>query len=194
MELQKLNHSLAWQICQEIESDIEVFPEKDETSSADYVRYLFNNKHYIDCIHFLSFGLPSREAVWWAYACIVKIYSDHLNDEEKAAMQLIEKWVKELHEDSRYALEHINHSLHYKSPVGWAAQAGFWSGGSIVAKDKPKVSPDTKLCPKAVFGSIQLSVLKDPQGKEDYYQTCISVGKDIASGGNGYMVVSRGED
>lgn len=157
---------------------------EDTVSCPDFLSTLLEKKNFFDAIHFLACGLPKREAIWWSCVCI-RLLCTELSLSELSMLDTVEAWVRSPSEDAQYKTEHMNEVLKYLSPVGWSAQAVFWSGDSLVARDQPKVAPAPQLTAKAVNGAVQLAVVQQPEKIEQRAMECIRRGVDIANGGNG---------
>ena len=189
--LSKFTEASAVKLCAYFEMQHMSPPSDETTSCRDFLSTMLQQKDFADAIHFMACGLPKRESIWWSCVCTRVLCSDTLSAKEQSALEAVETWVKRPNEDYRYATEFLNEDLKYQSPVGWSAQAVFWSGDNIVARDKPKVAPSDYLFANAVHGAIQLAVVQQPKQLEQRYKECIKRGIDIANGGNGQVQVAR---
>lgn len=184
--LDKFSQQLARVICQQFMLQQAQALLHEGSTSCEFLSALVQQKYFVDAISFVAHGLPQREAIWWSCVCVKALCSD-LVPLEKAALAAVEAWVMEPDEDKRRATESFNAQLNYLSPAAWAAQAVFWSGGSIVAKEIAPVIPGAHLAAHAVNGAIQLAVTQQPSAMAERYADCVVRGVHIANGGNGQV-------
>jgi len=158
---------------------------KPDIKAPFFIDALIKAACYLDAIRFFAYGLPKREAIWWAYLCC----SDTTEDSnDAAALAAVKNWVYTPHEDNRRITKSLAKVLNYKSAASWAAMAVFWSGGSLTAPDKPEVLPADQLTAHAVAGAVLLSaVQKMPEKADEKYLLFLQRSIDIANGGNGVM-------
>ena len=76
----------------EIQEEAKVHLSK-EPSPEQFVEKLVRAKLYADATRFLAYGLPKREAVWWACLCVKIVpicFGDSVSAETLAAQELEE--------------------------------------------------------------------------------------------------------
>ncbi|MGB0894719.1 MAG: DUF6931 family protein [Parashewanella sp.] len=145
-----------------------------------------NNELFSDAVIYLAHGLPVREAVWWAASCAC-LRNDWSEDEQNA-IRAAKAWVHTPDEASRRFAEDMIKLSGLESGAGWAAQAAFWSGGSMIAPSAPVVEPPAYIYAQAVAGCVNLSaVLPDGQHAVERYHRSMEIGVNIARGGNGEL-------
>lgn len=184
-QLTKFKSQTALEICQhfELQDAKELLNEK--IVSVEFLQLLIDDKMFVDAIKFVAFGLPNREAVWWACIC-AKNSIDENNQQDLDAYNKAKKWVLESNDENRYAAQTRAEKLNFATPAAWAAMAAFWSGGSITPAGQPAVEPDPTLCAQAVAGCVQLAaVIKEPEKSQQKFEKFLLQGVHIANGGNG---------
>lgn len=139
---------------------------------------------YSDIITFLAHALPIREAIWWAICCAGG--RDDWNEKESDAIRAAKAWIHAPDENTRRHAGNMAILAGLETGAGWAAQSAFWSGGSMIKPEDPVVPPPPYLYAQAVAGSINLcAVLPNGENAKQYYLDFISMGLNIAHGGNG---------
>lgn len=158
----------------------------EHTTPHELIVRAINREYFPDAVTFLAHALPVRESVWWATVC-ASTRSDWGSAEENA-ISAARAWVYTPDETARRYAEQMAKEAQLGSGAGWAAQAVFWSSGSITAPEDSSVSPPPFLYAHAVAGSINLSaVLPDGEQAISRYQNFFKIGLDIARGGNGSL-------
>ncbi len=153
-------------------------------SPYDLIIEASKNELFSDVVTFLAHGLPVREAVWWAANC-ASSRSDW-NENEQNAIRAAKAWVHTPDETSRRFAEEMVKLAGLESGAGWAAQAAFWSGGSMIEASAPVVAPPPYIYAQAVAGCVNLTaVLLDGSHAIERYKSYLDIGLNIASGGNG---------
>lgn len=139
---------------------------------------------FSDIITFLAHALPIREAIWWS-ACCASTRNDW-NEPEQDAIRAAKAWVHMPDEITRRHAAEMATLAELKTGAGWAAQAAFWSGGSMTKPKDPVVPPPPYLYAQAVAGSVNLTaLLPNGDNAKQQYLHFISIGINIAHGGNG---------
>lgn len=177
--LKKFNHENMQNILQELEVP-EGLKNKLTAKNADMViiNLLVGNEQLPAAVKFLALGLPKREAVWWAYICVAEI------DNHAETIDLIQQWVKHPDETLRRKVGELAEELGLYTPLGWAATALFWSGGSIAPPDKPAAEPELFMCGAAVANAISLAA-EHSENSNEKMKLYLKRGLHIAMGGNG---------
>jgi hypothetical protein len=102
------------------------------------------------------------------------------------AIEAVERWVRQPAELNRRLAEDAAKAAGLDNPAGLAAQAAFWSGGSLAPDDVPLVPPDPALTGKAVAGAVKLAVFRSgPIAPEARGRAFMAMAFDIAAGGDG---------
>jgi hypothetical protein len=177
--LKKFDHEKIQDILQELE-----LPEELRNRLAaknidmEIINLLVGNEHLQAAVKFLALGLPKREVVWWAYICAAEI------DGHAETIDLIQQWVKQPNENLRRKAGDIAEELGLYTPLGWAATALFWSGGSIAPPDKPAAEPELFMCGEAVANAISLAA-ENSENSNEKMKLYLKRGLHIAMGGNG---------
>ncbi len=183
--LKKFNHAKISEFIDEIEVPEEFCDQvRNQRTDMRIINFLIQSELYDEAIKFLAFGLPIREAVWWAYVCSEELEKDEKCSNTQNALRAISEWVKKPNDDIRRQTKVFADALDLYTPTSWAAIAVFWSGGSIVSQDKPEVEADKFMSGYAVSNSLIIAAERDkkPAEKKKLY---IKRGLHIAMGGNG---------
>ncbi|WP_404361247.1 DUF6931 family protein [Methylotuvimicrobium sp. KM1] len=162
-----------------------------EGTPAEFIEKLIQEECFTDCINFIAYGLPKREATWWACLCARSCQSTQTNPKDAKAVELAEAWVyKPIQENAKAAFTAAEATA-FKTAAGWAATAAFWSGDNLSPLDGNIVPPAPDLTAKAVAGAIMLAASQDGAAQvKNRKQTFIRQGIDIANGGDGRKVES----
>ncbi|MCL1076803.1 Twin-arginine translocation pathway signal [Parashewanella spongiae] len=188
MKLIKIPYTAACQITDVYEANTNFLSivAQNDCTPYDAINEGLEKELFSDTVTFLAHGLPFREAIWWAVCC-----AKHRTDwsiPEKQAIDAAESWVFNPDESSRRLAEKTAAAAGLETGAGWAAQAAFWSGGSMLAVDAPIIPPPSNLYAQAVAGCINLSAVHpDGENAKSNYLTFIEIGLRIAQGGNGKL-------
>ena len=140
-------------------------------------------KHHVDAVRLLAFGLPKREAVWWACQCARQALPATPPPKVASALASAEKWVKDPSEDNRRPNQAAAEAAELSAPAGCAAMAAFMSGGSIAPPNVPVVPPGETLTAQMVAGAVLMAaVVTAPEKAAEKYQKFLALGVEIASG------------
>ena len=157
-----------------------------EMSPAELVNKAMEAELFSDTVTFIAHGLPIRESIWWACNCASQ--RDDWSQQENDAINAAKAWVHTPDETSRRHAENMAKEATLDTGAGWAAQAAFWSGGSMTSPKDPIVPPPPYLYAQAVAGCINLSaILPDGAHAKQRFNHFIEIGTDIANGGNGEL-------
>jgi hypothetical protein len=183
----KISAETAKQICDRfVVSDAGAALLTPELTPLPFLDALVEAEAYTDAVNFLAFGLPKREAVWWASVSL-RAAGVAPSGPAHEAVSAAEEWVRRPSEENRIAAGARAESMPQDQPAGWAAWGAFWSGGSLAPPSMPPVPPGGTLTAKAVAGALTLAAAKDPKRALERFTQFISLGKDIALGGNGRL-------
>lgn len=187
MKYIKIPHNLAQDILKLYEAGESLLAiTEEEMTPYELVEKALQAELYSDIITFIAHGLPIREAVWWCCSCAMQ--RDDWSQVELEAIHAAKAWVNTPDETSRRYAESAAKSAKLETAAGWAAQAAFWSGGSMIAPNEPVVPPLPYLYAQAVAGCINLcAVLPDGEKAKERYQDYLQIGVNIANGGNGEL-------
>ncbi|EGR1074626.1 DUF6931 family protein [Vibrio cholerae] len=185
MKLLKIPHESAQNILDLYEASPELLTIiKDQLTPYQLIQIALKQTLFSDVVIFLAHSLPIREAIWWASLC-ASLRTDW-NEDEWGAIRAAKAWVHNPDENNRRYAEDMAKKSGLKTGAGWAAQAVFWSGGSMTASKEPIVPPPPYLYAHAVAGCISLSaILPNGEHTNQNYNTFIEIGLNIAQGGNG---------
>jgi len=156
-----------------------------EPMSHDFVNRLVRAKMYADATRFLAYGLPKRQAVWWAYLCVRNAptcFDDEITTE---ALQAVEAWVREPSEENRQAALTAGSKHNFEmpgAPAAWAAMATSWSGGVAAMDDENVPASPEHLTAHAASGAIILAATAEPEQAKEMYRKFLETGVQIAQG------------
>ena len=135
----------------EIAEDIEARP--GGQSSLQFLDELRRSAVPEDAITFCAYVIPVREAVWWGHQCVLHSkYS--MTAHEQDVLDLVEQWVADTSERSRYAVMDRASPLHPRTPAVWVGLGAAWSGGSLTAPDQPATPPAPHFTPRALNAGV----------------------------------------
>jgi hypothetical protein len=113
-------------------------------------------------LQFLTNALPKREAVWALVSAIETLSGESLSPKEQTALEVTRTWVTEPTEEHRRQAEVQANLLKQKNPAGFAAQAAFWSEGSMGPVDGPDIPVMESQCATMVSsGALKLALQQD---------------------------------
>ncbi|MGY0217418.1 DUF6931 family protein [Endozoicomonadaceae bacterium StTr2] len=165
-----------------------------DQSPTELIRQWLDQDQLNDVVTFICHALPAREAVWWGCLCLRLIddaAAETLTLDQQQALEAAEQWVRDPIEANRRIAEARAQKAELDNAAGWLAQSAFWSGGSITPIDGPSSPVPPYLYSHAVAGAICLAaVLPDGEAERVHrnYHRMITIGLDIADGGNGRQV------
>lgn len=185
--LKKVSAKQAREVCAQFELTAEARTLLDEQQSPDaFLDLLLKHGHLPDAIRLLAFGLPKREAVWWACQCVRDCLLPDAPPKFLEAVKAAEEWVKKPTEENRWAAKDPGERAGYDKAAAWPALGAFWSGGSMVPAHLPAMAPGPTFTGMAVSGAVLLgAVQRDPANAMELYKRYIDMGIDIANGGTG---------
>lgn len=174
------------EICGDFDLQEEAKPHlSGEPMPHEFLDRLVRAKLYADATRFLAYGLPKREAVWWACLCVRSVpvcYGDEVADE---ALQAAEAWVKDPAEANREAALAAGNKHKFEmpgAPAAWAAMAAGWSGGTAKTDKKNAPEPPEHLTAHAASGAILLAATVEPDQAKEMYRKFLETGVQIAQG------------
>lgn len=139
----------------------------------------------VESVHFLSWALPRREAIWWACQCVRSMFLPTTAPIQVKAIEITEKWAALPTDENRRAAHAIADTAGYGTPGGCAAVAAFFSGGSLAPPNLPAVAPAEHLCPKSVANAVLLAALQnEPLLFDERLGKFLDVGLTVAAGTN----------
>lgn len=188
MKLLKIPYTDAKQILVLFEASAALLPLAEEHHLPyDLIYAALDDELFSEAVTYLAHALPVRESIWWASCCASSRHD--WNEAEENAIQSAKSWVHTPDETNRRFAEKMAEISGLDSGAGWAAQAAFWSGGSMTSPSDPIVPPPEYLYAQAVAGCINLTaVLPDGEEAKERYKVFIDIGIDIAKGGNGKVL------
>ncbi|KAA0256541.1 hypothetical protein FBQ97_09505 [Acidobacteria bacterium ACD] len=122
--------------------------------ARDYVDRLVAEHHYNDAVTFVAHWLPKRDGVFWACLATRQSMGEETPRKERAALEAAERWLEKLDEPSRRACEAAAQALDHTGAAAMAANAAFWTGGSLAPPDLPAVPPQEFMSAKGVAASV----------------------------------------
>ena len=184
--LAKITAPSAQEICQLAAAGGHQLSPPPGASPVEFLSQLVSARELEAAVKFLAFGLPKREAVWWACVCARMELPEPAQEPVLNALVAAETWVRKPTDENRRAAMASAQAAKFESPAAWAAVAAFWSSGSMAPPDLPEVPAAPHLMGVAVLGSVTLAaVLKNPELADEKRERYLAAAVNIANGGNG---------
>lgn len=154
-----------------------------EHTPDTFLTTLVGHQKFDDAIRLLSYFLPKREAVWWAYHSVQELLGKSFSTDEQAVMDAVLAWLKEPNDSNRRAAMQAAEADEFQSAASWVGLAAFWSDGSLAPPDLPEVVPDACLTSQGVTAALLLTANQgDLNQSVQKYQSILKAGKEIRSG------------
>lgn len=186
--LAKVTAPTAQEICQLAGAGGHQLAAGDGATPLEFLGQLMAQKRLDEAVKFLAFGLPPREAVWWACVCARMELGEAVAEPIVSALHAAETWVRKPTDDNRRAAMAAAQVAKFESPAAWAAVAAFWSCGSMAPPELPAVPPAPHLLGIAVAGAVTLAaVLVAPEQADEKRERYVAAAVHIANGGNGHV-------
>jgi hypothetical protein len=155
----------------------------DTQTPHEFLNLLLEQRRWPDACRFLAQALPKREAVWWAYQCVLQLANPPEQSPAALALQVVEKWLAQPTEEHRQPAMAAAEAAGIGTPAGATAVAVAFSGGSMSEPDLPPVPPPDHLTGSVAATVVIMSAnLLDPVAVDDAYRKLLAVGIDVASG------------
>jgi hypothetical protein len=151
----------------------------------EFVDRLVRARLYADAMRFLAYGLPKREAVWWACLCVRSVPICCSDEIAAEAIQAAEAWVKNPSEENREAALTAGGKHNFEmpgAPAAWTAMAAGWSAGAATGDDETVEVPAEHLTAHAASGAIILAAGAEPDRAEEVSRKFLETGVQIAQG------------
>jgi hypothetical protein len=151
-----------------------------DQTPRQYVEALLRAELYPDAVRLLAFGLPRREAVWWAGLFVLWSGAGRLHAEDACALRAVARWVVEPSEERRREAAECASA---DTPAGRVARAVARTGGSLRPPSMPAKAPGPDLTPKAVASAITLAVLQgEAKTVRQRQRQAVALGLHVARG------------
>jgi hypothetical protein len=152
-----------------------------EQGPREFIEHLLEKEHFKAAVLLLAHGLPTREAIWWAWVCARRASGPEPAPEIRAALEGTERWITQPSEAHRRPMLEIADTAGLDSAAGAAALAVFFSGGSIAPPEIAPVEAPPHAAAKAIGGSITLSALgDDPETAPERFTAFVRQGLEVA--------------
>ena len=156
-----------------------------EIMPHEFVDRVVRASLYADATRFLAYGLPEREAVWWACLCVRSVPACCGDEIAAEAMQAAEAWIKNPEEENREVALAAGSKHKFEmpgAPAAWTAMAAGWSGGATATDDENVPEPPEHLTAHAASGAIILAASAEPDRANEVYRKFLETGVQIAQG------------
>jgi hypothetical protein len=161
---------------QEIGAHLELSQEaagllEEKMTPRAFLDRLVGKEQFPDAAGFLAHALPKVEAIKWACVCASLGASDEAEAEISPALQAAVRWVGAPTDENRRAAMAAAEKEGFGTPGACAAQAVFFSGGSMAPPNVPEVPPGEFLTAKAVACAVMLAaVMNEPEKASEKYR------------------------
>lgn len=175
------------EICQHLEFDSAVIElvKDPNTEPAVFVQVLADQRQFVPALRLRAHLLTQREAVWWGSRCMRESMADQLTENEVAALDAADQWVKTGNEVDRRKAQDAAEATKFETAAAWIALAAFWAEGSLTDAESPPVKPDERLTGQSITGALLMVAAKAPAGQADArYTRFFEIADEIASGMN----------
>ncbi|MHC4693232.1 MAG: DUF6931 family protein [Planctomycetota bacterium] len=156
-----------------------------EPMPHEFVDRLIRARLYSDAMRFLAYGLPKREAVWWATLCVKSVPACCDDEIATEAMQAAEVWIKNPTDVNREAALTAGSKHNFEMPgalAAWTAMAAGWSARAAASGDETMEVSAEHLTAHAASGAIILAAGIDPERAEEVSLKFLETGVQIAQG------------
>ncbi len=153
-----------------------------------------------DAMKVVARAFPKREAVWWACLCVRRTFAPRELEGKDAPLLAAEKWARDPSESNRRAAGQAAEVQNHETPQALAAQAAFWSGGSLASPEVEQVVPPGEdFTAMGVAGAVSLApAKKEPERMMERYRAYLTLAEAVDSGAEcwpqGLSPDSRKED
>ena len=191
MALTKLTSRDAAQICQRFVINRPEDTRPDGTagagpSSTTFLKRLIQADRWLDAVRFLAYGLPTREAVWWASQCLRGFYEEtdaYAVAPGGVALEAAEAWVYRPSAANRRKAGAVAVRCGYEDPWDWVAAAAHWS--ALPPLPSVTLGP-VNMSAYAVESALTLAVTRtEADNAGSHYRRFVQRGIDVANGGTG---------
>lgn len=134
-----------------------------EIKVPQYLAALARAGLWMDALQFAPFGLPRREAAWWACLCLWQCYRPVPSKEVDACLRSVVNWLQEPNETTRRATYDAAQVARVTSPAGNLAMGVFMNSGSLSVAGQPEVPAEPRLLPKSLANAVTLAIRKSPR-------------------------------
>ena len=155
----------AHEICAKVELDdpAKRLLRQDDSPQA-YLGRLREHELLADAVRFLAYGLPKREAVWWACVALRRLAGGELPAADEEAVAAAEAWVFKPTQKACETAGALAEQAGHATPAALAAAGAYWAGESIAPPGAPKVPPAEDLTATAVANALILAATQSAGG------------------------------
>ena len=177
----KITAKTAQEICAHMELSQEAAGLLEEKMTPKvFLDRLVGKERFPDAVGFVAHVLPKLEAIKWACVCAQLGTSTEPNAKISPALQAAAKWVGAPTDENRRAAMAAAEQEGFGTPGACAAQAVFFSGGSIAPPNVPEVQPGEFLTAKAVACAVNLAaVMIQPEKAPEKYRDFLRRGIEL---------------
>lgn len=173
----------------EIVTGLEISPDgkallRPDHTPTQFVAALAGSGHLMDAIRVFAVAIPKREGVWWALQCVRSV-PPLAADDHAPVLAAVEAWVKDPDDKKRRECFALAEKAGFATPAACAANAVFFSGGSISTPHNPAVEPPPHITPGAIANAVILAaVMVEPEKSGERLAGFLAVGEQVAAGAN----------
>ena len=175
------------EICSDFELQEEARPHLNgEPAPHEFVNRLFGAGLYADATRFLAYGLPKRQAVWWACLCVRSVPACCGDEISTESLKSAEVWAKDPSEYNREGALTTSGKHNFEmpgAPAAWAAMAAGWADETPATTEQEDIpAPPEHLTAHAASGAIILAATANPDQANQVYREFLEKGVQIAQG------------
>jgi len=156
---------------------------KTDATETGVLRELTLQSLFDVAIEYLSFGLPTRQAVWWAYLSAYEKEADMSNQINTNALRLCETWVKSMPEGLESQAKSQAEALDLNTAASWTNMAIYFNSENIAPKGQAHVKPAPFMTGRAIYNAHMIA--SHGTDRDSILKLYLKRGLHIAMGGNG---------
>jgi pSer/pThr/pTyr-binding forkhead associated (FHA) protein len=152
---------------------------RDDLTPPEFAAELVEKELLEDAVRFVAYALCKRDAVQWGCACVREGLGE-LGEDDAAALDIAETWVKEPNDGNRRQAQAAAEKLEHATPASWVAMGAFFSEGSVAPPDTPAVPPAPHLTGHCVAGAVMLAAVdKEPENASEKFRQFVTAGVNV---------------
>lgn len=185
LELKKVEAEKATEVLERYEpSEAATGLVKEDMTPGRLLEYLLHEGLMEDSLSLMAYGLPRREAVWWASQCVEIVTPEDADAAATDAIAAAKLWLEDPSDENRRAAMVAADAATYETPAGCLALSVFFTEGSMAPADCPDVPVGEGFCARTVFATVHMCSLvcgPDPADMEKAARDYVALGIQVAN-------------